>query len=237
MELNYVLFTGLQLKSGQYCSQNHSHFAYTSHVFYPHAGSQGEGNVSAPAWVEPNPLPVSGKDKNIPFLFLGWWSSCGTSPDSVPGKWKPEKVPPSPPVQHRRWNLTFVGTGGGSRLLLWEGAAIPLFPGTSPCSGCSSSAPPAERFLWGSCVSTQSQGCLHSSIPDSLVLMVSLPFPPSFHSLREHSLALPAPRTLLGLGSLACSYFIEKLNIILTNMNKPLTFGGHIPSHSHGSNT
>lgn len=234
MELNYVLFTGLQLKSGQYCSQNHSHFAYTSHVFYPHAGSQGEGNVSAPAWLEPNPLPVSGKDKNIPFLFLGWWRYQSWL---RPREMKTWKSSPISTCTAQKVKSHLRGNRGGSRLLLWEGAAIPLFPGTSPCSGCSSSAPSAERFLWGSCVSTQSQGCLHSSIPDSLVLMVSLPFPPSFHSLREHSLALPAPRTLLGLGSLACSYFIEKLNIILTNMNKPLTFGGHIPSHSLGSNT
>lgn len=109
-------------------------------MFYPRAGSQGEGNASAPPWWEQKPLPVSGKDKNIPFLSFSCWNSRGTSPDSVPGKVKPEQVPPSPPLQCRRWNPILAGTWerGELGLLLWErareGAAIPLLNGTSGIS-------------------------------------------------------------------------------------------------------
>lgn len=65
--------------------------------------AKGEGNGSAPPWLELKTTPsVWGGHENIPFLFFSCWNSCGASFDSIPGKLKCEKVPQSPPLWHGR---------------------------------------------------------------------------------------------------------------------------------------
>lgn len=130
---------------------------------------------------------------------------------------------------HLCWH---VGTGGApsSALRMREETAIPLFSGTSGVtlgSGCSSSAL-LQNFLRFLYLHTHAGMCRqqHSRVTS---VLVSLPFPPSFHPWGW----IPWPHCW-GSAHWDVHVFIEKFNIILTNISKPLISGGHITSTATG---